>query len=169
MTLEEAIKTAIEFETKVRRVYVHAVEQATDPIGKKVFKVLAGEEMNHIAYLKNRYNEWKKEGRITAEKLETAISPKKVIEVEVNKLDRNLSYKDHGEELEMLRKALALEIETSDFYKKMVSTLKAEGRKMFRRFVEIEEGHIAIVQAEIDKLAGLGFWFDIPVFDLETG
>lgn len=40
---------------------------------------------------------------------------------------------------------------------------------MFRHFLEIEDGHTAIVQAEIDALEGNGFWFDFAEFDLEAG
>jgi hypothetical protein len=49
----------------------------------------------------------------------------------------------------------------------MVTDLKDEERKLFNRFVEIEVGHEAIVQAEIDALTGLGFWFDYTEFRLE--
>ena len=51
----------------------------------------------------------------------------------------------------------------------MVNELPAEARPLFRRFVEIEEGHEKIVQAEIDSVSGLGFWFDIQEFDLSAG
>jgi rubrerythrin len=70
-------------------------------------------------------------------------------------------------ELELLKQALDAEVKTTSFYKEMVRTLDAEGQEMFRRFVEIEEGHEAIVQAEIDSLSNLGFWFDTPEFRLE--
>ena len=70
------------------------------------------------------------------------------------------------EELELLRKALQVETETSEFYRQMVSTLDADGRRLFERFVEIEEGHRTIVQAEIDCVSGTGFWFDTKEFDL---
>ena len=33
--------------------------------------------------------------------------------------------------------------------------------------LEIEEGHVAIVQAELDSLQGMGFWFDMQEFNLE--
>ena len=36
-------------------------------------------------------------------------------------------------------------------------------------FLGIEQGHQAIVQAEIDALSGLGFWFDFQEFNLEAG
>lgn len=169
MTLEEAIKTAIEFETKVKDVYVKAEKHAKDKVGRRTFRLLADEEFRHIAYLTKRLNEWKKDGRITVEKLETAIPPRKVIEREVKKLKKEVSKKDHDQELEMLQHALTTEVETSAFYKRMVAELSAEGHKMFARFVEIEDGHIAIVQSEIDKLTGLGFWFDLSEFDLSSG
>ena len=51
----------------------------------------------------------------------------------------------------------------------MVRELPVEGQNLFSRFLEIEEGHGAIVQAEIDNVKRLGFWFDLKEFDLEAG
>jgi hypothetical protein len=51
----------------------------------------------------------------------------------------------------------------------MVTELDAAGRELFSHFLEIEQGHQAIVQAEIDALTGLGFWFDFAEFKLEAG
>jgi len=57
MTIEEAIKTAIEFETQVRQVYRNAAEGASDPVGKRIFKVLAEEEQGHLEYLRSKLDE----------------------------------------------------------------------------------------------------------------
>ena len=46
-------------------------------------------------------------------------------------------------ELDLLRQALTAETETSNFYKEMVSTLEGDGRRLFRRFVEIETSKAA--------------------------
>jgi len=62
---------------------------------------------------------------------------------------------------------VALEGEATAFFKQMVDQLEEEEQKLFARFVEIEAGHEAIVQAEIDALTGLGFWFDYTEFRLE--
>jgi len=35
--------------------------------------------------------------------------------------------------------------------------------------VEIEDGHVAIVQAEMDSLTGNGWWFDTFEVQLEGG
>ncbi len=61
-----------------------------------------------------------------------------------------------------------MEIKTSNFYKGLVGQLPKEFQPMFERFVEIEEGHEAIVSAEINNARGLGFWFDFQEFDLES-
>lgn len=168
MTVEEAINTAIEYETRVRDVYAGAVERTTDPVGKRIFKVLAGEEQHHLEYLQAKLDQWKTTGKVTAEGLKTSIPSKEVIEAGVSRLQTHLSSQDRGvAELQILKRALEVESETGNFYKKMVRELAAEGRELFSRFVEIEEGHLAIVQAELDYASGTGFWFDFQEFDLE--
>ena len=75
--------------------------------------------------------------------------------------------KKYDIELDKLKQAHAVELETSQFYKRMVSEVEGEGKRLFERFMEIEEGHVAIVQAEIDSIQGLGYWFDHQEFNLE--
>ncbi len=172
MNLEEAIKTAIDFEGKVHRTYLEAMEKAGDDVSRRVFKVLCDEEMGHIKYLTERLAEWSENGKITAKKLETAIPTREAIDAGVQKLKERVGTRQGAEydvELEMLRRALQVEVEAGIFYKEMVDKLDAEGRDMFARFVEIEEGHRDIVQAEIDAVSGLGFWFDSREFSLEMG
>jgi rubrerythrin len=72
-------------------------------------------------------------------------------------------------EVEHLKRALAAEKETSAFYRKMVAEMPEERRQLFARFLEIEEGHVAIVEAELDAVSGFGFWFGMKEFDLEKG
>ena len=64
---------------------------------------------------------------------------------------------------------LQVEVETSEFYKRMVAKMDAQGRAFFARFLQIEEGHVTLVQSEIDVLQGTGFWVDLPEFKRETG
>ncbi len=171
MEIEEAIQTSIKYETKVRDVYKDAVQSAEDSIGKRVFNVLVQEEEHHLQYLEKKLEELKNTGAVTVEGLETHIPQREKIDDEVNKLKAKLEpsesdRKYHNVELQSLKKALEIEIETSEFYNKMVSELPEDGKALFRRFVEIEEGHKIIVQAEIDAVSGLGYWFDMPEFDL---
>ena len=169
MSIEEALKTAIEYETRVWTLYVDAVNQATDKTGKRVFGVMASEEHGHLKYLKSRLDEWEKTGKITVANLKTAIPSQETISAEFAKLKDRMEGTPHPREIEMLTKARDLEVETSSFYKKMVDELSDEGQRMFARFVEIEEGHLALVQAELDAVSGNGFWFDMQEFSLEAG
>jgi len=169
MTLEEAIRTAIEYEIRVRDTYAEAMAEATDEQGRKIFKVLADEEQGHIDYLESRLGEWQKTGAITAAELKTAVPAPHVIEAGLEKLQDQMEKTDkvYSGELKMLRRALNVEIETGNFYRQMVEELDGDGQRMFERFLEIEDGHRAVVQAEIDSVSGLGFWFDFPEFNLE--
>lgn len=167
MTIEEAIKTAIKLEIQVRDVYRNAAKASTDPAGKRIFSLLASEEQSHHDYLKAKLDEWKKNGTITAEELKSAIPSKETTKAFVNKLKGGMAGEERGGELQILSRALDLESETNDFYKKMTDELPLEGRRMFSRFVEIEEDHLAIVRAEIDYLTKTGYWFDIKEFDME--
>lgn len=167
MELEKAIKTAIEYETKVRDVYKDAADNAADSTGQMVFQTLAREEQYHLDYLNERLNEWQKTGKISVEKVKTLVPPQDIIDENVQKLNKQLAKKSNDKELQMLNKALKVEEETSAFYKSLVDKISGDGQKMFARFVEIEEGHQAIVKAEIDALSGSGFWFDFNEFSLE--
>ena len=161
MKIENAIQTAIEFENEVRDVYKAAAKAAADPVGKRVFTVLADEEQGHVDYLQSRLEEWRKTGEVTPGALETAVPSHEVIDEAAGSVSESMSDVDHGTELRMLGKALEAERKTSSFYREMVAELPAEGQKLFQRFVEIEDGHVAIVQAEMDSVTGNGVWFDV--------
>lgn len=172
MNLEQAIRTALEFEGRVVQTYRAALDAATDDVARRVYRTLCDEEKEHVSYLGERLDEWKRTGKITVAELGTAVPDRKVLEQQVEKLRATVagtSSRKHDVELETLNRALALEVETAEFYKEMVRTLDADGRRMFERFVAIEEGHQAIVQAEIDCLSGSGFWFDTFEVNLEGG
>ncbi len=171
MTIEEAIKTAIEYENRVAQTYREAAEAATDDAGKKVFSTLGDEEQGHIDYLNSRLSEWQKTGHITIETLGTVVPTVARIKEGVDRLQKTVETKGNmgTAELEWLQRALSLEQETGAFYKRMVSELSDEGQQLFERFVEIEEGHAAIVQAEIDSVQGMGYWFDVKEWEFQDG
>jgi rubrerythrin len=169
MTVEEALKTAIEYETKVVAVYQEACDKVGDRVGQKVFGMLSKEEKGHVAYLESRLGQWRKDGHIDVEGLETAIPSAQAIEKAVNELKPEVPKHAVDLEIELLSKALDIEKKTSDFYAKLVDEIAGEEKKLFKRFLEIEVGHQAIVQAEMDSVKGLGVWFDIDEFRLEAG
>ncbi len=166
MTLEEAIKTAIEYEIKVLDAYLQNLDTIPDSTGRRVFKVLGDEEQGHVDYLEARLAEWRETGRVSVEALDTIVPATGVIADGVKQLDALLNERAHGDELKMLEKALAMEQETSEFYRRMVNEVEG-GRELFQRFIEIEEGHQAIVQAELDYLGNTGNYFDFQEFNME--
>ena len=171
MTLEEAIKTAIDYENKVFATYQEAEQKAKDPVGKRVFGVLAKEEKGHIDYLNHCLSEWKKTGKLTIASLDTVIPSQDRITAGLAAMKEKVTEKKQlsSEEVEYLQKAIEAEQTTSGFYKKMVAELDHEGQALFARFVEIEEGHLAIVRAEMDSVQGLGYWFDVPEWQFQDG
>jgi len=171
MTIEEAIKTGILFEKKVHATYLAAAKRAEDATAKKVFSTLAEEEQGHITYLESRLLEWQRERHLSDEKLQTILPSTERIKSGLQRLRSQVVQRRgrHAQEMDSLRQALAAEEETSTFYINMVRELPAEGQQLFARFLEIEDGHAAIVQAEIDSVNQMGFWFDLREFDLELG
>jgi len=167
MNIEEAIKTAIEFEIKIRDIYSEAVEAVDDEVGKRIFKTLSDDEQYHIDYLNHKLEQLKSTGTITVERLESAIPSQNVISQQSDQV-KSLAVKDfHGVKQQMLSKALKAEIETSAFYQKMVNELSAEGQALFKGFLEIENNHIDAVQFELDYMSKTGYWFDFKEFDME--
>lgn len=167
MTIEEAIKTAIQLEAKVREIYRNATKRTADPAGKRIYGVLADEEQNHLSYLKGKLNEWKQAGTITVERMDTSIPSEGVLKAGIGTLQANRTGREKGGELQILTKAFEVEVKTTEFYKRMVRELPREGQELFAPFVAIEEGHLALVRAEIDFLSKTGYWFDFKEFDME--
>jgi len=167
VTVEEAIKTSIEYEIQVRDVYFGAVREAQHADGKKFFQLMADEEQCHVDYLETKLDQWSSDGTVTADGLTTAVPSGEVIEQGVDKLREKVGGKPGTVEMQWLRKAHGVERETSDFYKRMIDELPDAAKGLFRRFLEIEEGHLALVQAQIDYATGTGYWFDVREFNLE--
>jgi rubrerythrin len=172
LNLEQAIATAIKYETRVHATYAEAAANAEHAVARRVFTTLRDEEMGHIRYLRERLEEWRAKGAINIFEIGSEIGTREAIEAAAARLRTTLaggSPGGGGAEIDSLKKALDAERETSAFYKQMVAALDAEGRRLFERFVEIEEGHVAIVQAEMDLASGAGYWFDTAEFKSEAG
>jgi len=169
MKIEEALKTAITYEEKVADVYRKYADKFESEVGARIFKALGDEEQDHVAYLKAKQAQLAKSGKITFDAVESVVPNKETLKKSVKQLKKIAKQPNIDQEVKYFEKALEMEVKTSGFYREMVSKLPSEYRPMFARFVEIEEGHEAIVRAEIDNARGMGFWFDFQEFDLEAG
>jgi rubrerythrin len=170
MDLPEALSTAIDYEHRVRDHYAAAAGQALDTTAKKVFATLAREEQGHVTYLEARLEEWRSSGAVTDAELPSVLPAPTVLRHEAERLAAASRGKTlpSATEVELMKVALELERTTSGYYRRLVGELPAQHRHLFERFLEIEVGHLAIVQAELDAMAGLGHWFDVMEFSLEA-
>jgi rubrerythrin len=167
VTLEQAIKTAIDYETKIRNVYREAAERVHEAAGRSFLQTMGDDEQRHLDYLVERLELWKRTGKLTVEKLETAVPSHESIAREMARYKSEVSKKTRGDQKRILSRALRVELETSNFYKKMVDEMSDEGQAMFARFLEIEEQHIAAVQMQLDYVSKTGYWFGFKEFDME--
>ncbi len=167
MKIEEAINTAIAYELKIRDIYREAETAVSDDVGKRIFATLGKDEQHHIDYLHHKLEQLRTTGKIVPEILDSAVPSREVVKQEAAKVKSLMARDFHGVRQQMLSKALKLEIETSEFYRKMVAELPAEGQELFGRFLEIENNHIQAVQFELDYLGKTGYWFDFKEFDME--
>ncbi|MCB2149488.1 MAG: rubrerythrin, partial [Deltaproteobacteria bacterium] len=158
MKLEAAIQSALEFENRIRDLYLEAVTRTEDPAGKKIFQTLADDEQRHVDYLESRLDEWQQRGEISAEILDSMVPDKAAIRKEAAALQSKISEDARGLKQQMLSRALEMEIETSRFYKDLVEQVASDHQAMFARFLEIEDNHIEAVQFELDHLSNTGFW-----------
>jgi rubrerythrin len=168
MNIEEAITTALEYERKVADVYAQYADKFDSEIGKKVFNTLAKEEEDHVAYLNAKLAEWKASGNITTDKLDSVVPSPQQLKKNIQSLKKAAKQPGIEAEIEYFKKALEMETQTSTYYRNLVGQLDKDYQPLFQRFLEIEEGHEAIVKAEIDNAQGAGFWFDFMEFSLES-
>ncbi len=169
MNVEEAIVSALDYERRVRDYYTAKGNGIPDPKGKEVFALLAKEEQGHVDYLESKLKKWRVNGVLDKEALITTVPSREWIEKGKAKMKGVPLKRDLTSEIKLLKEALKLEEEVSDHYRLLVASLTDDAQEMFRRFLAIEDGHTAIVQAEIDSLEGNAFWFDFAEFNLEAG
>ncbi len=167
MELEEAIKTAITYEKKIRDIYLEGGSTVQDDHGRSFFQAMSADEQRHVDYLEYKLDQWRKTGKMVPERLETTIPSRETIQKAVRRVRDQMRGQDRGIKQQQLTRALKVEVETSDFYRKMVAELSDEGCALFARFLEIEESHIEAVQFELDYVSSTGYWFNIKEFDME--
>lgn len=171
MNLHEALAVAIDFERKVRDHYVEGAKVIEDKDGREMFALLAREEQAHVDHLTRAMTSLKKDGRIPRVPLKSVL-PQGVDWIEAARAkvlarpDRRVA---QANELDLAQMALQYEKDATGFYQDLVKQLPPEDRGVFDVFLETEEGHELLVQALLDSLTGVGFWFDTMEFKLENG
>lgn len=167
ITTEQALQEAIGYEKRIRDLYREAADRAEDPVAKKVYGALGDDEQGHVTYLEHQLKQVRTSGVLTVGEVPTAIPERAAFKRLTAKVETELEREDRKDEKQMLSKALQVEVETSAFYRRMAEQTTGPLSEMFERFLEIEDGHIAAVEAELEYLKHSGFWFDFKEFDME--
>lgn len=160
--------TALEYEEKIRDLYVEAAGKIDDERGKGIFNGLAEDEQSHVDFLNYSLEQLRADNAIDVNRLQTAIPARKLIDKNIEKMKAEIPERMLGDIKTVLHSALKLEKETSAFYKD--SRDKSEGaiKEILNKFYEIEERHVDVVQIEIDHAMHNGMWFNFMEMDLEA-
>jgi rubrerythrin len=167
MKVEDVFGQALQYETRIRDQYIEAAKKALAPEAKAFYEALGKDENSHVAYINHKLKQWQSTGAMDAKGLSTILPNQATIDKAVGKAKASFSAIPEGGHMAALQNALRAEEETSTFYRSMVEKLPAGARDVFARLLEIEEGHTAIVRAELDLVSSTGHWFDIREFDME--
>lgn len=167
MTLEQTFATAVEYEQRIRDLYLHAANQALLPEAKAFYEIMAGDEDSHVAYLKHKLAEWQSGGTMSDSAPASRLPASADLSAAIGRVKKSMSSIVETGKPGALADALKAEEETSAFYRSMVGTLPEGARPVFARLLAIEEGHTAIVRAELDLVSNTGHWFDVREFDME--
>jgi rubrerythrin len=167
MNSEKIFIDALEYEKRVRDMYYHAMETVDDSRGRELFKTLGDDEQSHVAFLEYSLETLKSGGTIDIDRLQTAIPSKALIASHVARMTERIPDQMLGNVKRLLNSALAIEVETSAFYREALEKTTGSIQAIFAKFLEIEERHVDAVQVELDHASHSGFWFNFMEIDLE--
>jgi len=170
MKTEEIFTEALEYEKKIRDLYLSAVQKIDDKRGKDLFKALADDEQSHVDFLEYSLDKLKNKDEVDAGLLESKIPSVKNLNQNIERMKEKIPRHMLGDVKRVLNSALNLETETSRFYRE--SCEKAEEgpiKEILKKFHEIEERHVEVVRVELDFSSNNGYWFNFMEIDLEHG
>ena len=161
--------TALEYEKKIRDLYISAVSIIDDKRGKTIFKTLADEEQSHIDFLEYSLKALRKSEEIDVERLKTAVPDTETISKNIESMKMQIPERMLGDIKQVLGSALKLEEETTAYYRKALTESEGDIRKILGKFVDIEQRHTDVVRFELDHASRNGFWLDFPEKSMEVG
>lgn len=162
-----AVNRAIKGEKTGLESYLRFARDTSSQSGKDMFIRLAQDEFAHMELLTKELN------RLQAGKkwIITELAPSDIEEI-VPQLASGQSKvraeKGTSDDLAALNTALDLERRAADFYMRQGNKeTDITAKRIFFRLAEMEEAHYNLIQAEIDHIKDIGFWFGIQEFSLE--
>lgn len=162
----DALKLAIERERGANKFYRQAADMTQDPNGKRTFRWLAKEELRHLAKLRqqlksvldnNRWLEWRRRtAPIERTELPSPSEARGVVKLGAGEPDA-------------LRKAIESEREAIAFYHEAEnSTPDLHGKAMFKALAREEEGHLTLLEEDLEWITKYRKYFTLHRFALRT-
>jgi len=163
----EALQIALDTEKKGYLFYKVAAKSSKDPKGQEVFEHLAKDEIEHMGVIATVFESLtSNEPWMTYEEAmdKYGETPREqIIFPEVPE-----EAQEGFDDLKALEEALEFEKKAVEFYSAQAGRAGDEKAKAFyQSLIGIEEGHVQIIQAELDSLMGTGFWLGFQEISLE--
>jgi rubrerythrin len=163
------VESAIKIEKEGVKFYSDAASKTKNLKGKEALLRLAKAEEDHLNSLEDERDSLIRTGHwIKSRKL------KPIMDINFDKIIP-LPKKDATEftvdtdELTAVEVGIKTEKEVYEYYMKTAEKLVDEdGKAFFKRLAEAEKQHIRLLEAELDYLRKVGYWFDFREFNLET-
>ncbi|MEJ2058166.1 MAG: hypothetical protein P8X39_10055 [Desulfofustis sp.] len=161
-------KTALDYEKKIRDLYVSAVDIVDDERGKRIFNTLAKDEQSHVDFLEYSIETLKNSGSVSIEGFSTIIPDIAAIQKDMESMKIAIPERMLGDVKRVLSSALKLEIETTEYYRKAFAAAEGDIKEVMGKFVQIEQSHTDVVRFELDYVSKNGFWFGFPEISMEA-
>ena len=167
MSSEEIFATAMDYEKKIYKFYLDAMDIIDDVKGQSFFKELAEDELSHFDFLEYSLEQLKTNKEIDLDKLKTSLPSQETVKNQIEKMKGEIPEKMLGDFKRVLTSALSLEIKTSEFYKEAYEKSEGQIRSILKKFYEIEKNHENLVQIELDMAMNNGYWLNYMEIDME--
>lgn len=147
--------------------YLKFARQTSNSSGKDMFIRLAQDEFEHMNALEKELDRVQ-EGKAC---VRIKINQSDIEEIVPQLTDPEAKIKagqGTADDLSALNIALDLERRAIAFYKKEAGLDKdAAVKALYARLAVMEEAHYGLIQAELDHIKDIGFWFGVQEFTLE--
>lgn len=151
--IAEGLKKAIEAEGTGYHFYMMAASNTKDDKGRKTFEMLAGEELDHVRFLKAQYQSITDSGTVN-QNIELA-APKVTDSGASPIFSENIKSRVNDAHYEMTALSIGIQLELSaiSFYKGEAEKYDDPSVKsMFRALADWEQGHYDMLSRQYDNL-----------------
>ena len=162
----DALAAAIDAEKASLEAYLGFAWRTHDAGGRAMFIRLACDEFEHMRLLERQQAE--PIGPALGQPSAVAVSVIEALIPRLGDVSRRIRGESGQNDVAALRTALELEKTAVEVYSGLARTVPDPARLLCRRLAEMEQSHVALIQAELDNIQGDGFWFGVPEFTLES-